>query len=97
MFAGYENGDIKLFDLRTLKVRWEINVPHGVCSLQADNKYERVRKLVAGTTFGGINAFYFDECDKWEPWFVFKKDTPSECDLGDPTIWCVRHLPQNRT
>ena len=28
--AGYDNGDIKLFDLRKMAVRWETNVKNGV-------------------------------------------------------------------
>lgn len=28
--AGYDNGDIKLFDLRTMSVRWEDNLKNGV-------------------------------------------------------------------
>ena len=28
--AGYDNGDIKLFDLRTMSQRWETNVKNGV-------------------------------------------------------------------
>lgn len=28
--AGYDNGDIKMFDLRTNSVRWEANVKNGV-------------------------------------------------------------------
>ena len=29
--AGYDNGDIKLFDLRSMSVRWETNIKNGVC------------------------------------------------------------------
>ncbi len=28
--AGYDNGDVKLFDLRTMTQRWETNVKNGV-------------------------------------------------------------------
>lgn len=28
--AGYDNGDVKMFDLRTNTVRWEANVKNGV-------------------------------------------------------------------
>ena len=28
--AGYDNGDVKLFDLRTMSLRWETNVKNGV-------------------------------------------------------------------
>ena len=29
--AGFDNGDIKLFDLRSMSLRWETNVRNGVC------------------------------------------------------------------
>lgn len=32
--AGYDNGDIKMFDLRTMSVRWETHLPNGVRSPQ---------------------------------------------------------------
>lgn len=28
--AGYDNGDIKMFDLKTMSLRWETNVKNGV-------------------------------------------------------------------
>jgi len=28
--AGYDNGDVKLFDLRTMSIRWETNIKNGV-------------------------------------------------------------------
>lgn len=28
--AGYDNGDIKMFDLRTMSLRWECNLKNGV-------------------------------------------------------------------
>ena len=29
MAAGYDNGDLKLFDLRTMSLRWETHLPNG--------------------------------------------------------------------
>ena len=28
--AGYDNGDVKMFDLKSMKIRWEDNVNNGV-------------------------------------------------------------------
>ena len=39
--AGYDNGDVKLFDLRTNTLRWETNCANGVCGLQFDRKPTR--------------------------------------------------------
>ncbi|XP_028279494.1 WD repeat-containing protein 92-like [Parambassis ranga] len=30
--AGYDNGDIKLFDLRNMSLRWETNIKNGASS-----------------------------------------------------------------
>lgn len=30
VIAGYDNGDIKLFDLKTMSLKWETNVKNGV-------------------------------------------------------------------
>lgn len=48
--AGFDNGDIRVFDLRTLQIRWESNVRNGVCGLETNNKYEPLQKLVASKT-----------------------------------------------
>ena len=32
--AGYDNGDIKLFDLRNMALRWETNLQNGVSAIQ---------------------------------------------------------------
>lgn len=34
MCAGYDNGDIKLFDLRNMSLRWETNIKNGVMYLK---------------------------------------------------------------
>nr|CAD7443316.1 unnamed protein product [Timema bartmani] len=47
--AGYDNGDIKMFDLRMMTLRWEINVKNGVCGLEFDRKNIEMNKLVATT------------------------------------------------
>ena len=31
--AGYDNGDVKMFDLRTMTQRWETNIKNGVSRL----------------------------------------------------------------
>ena len=34
--AGFDNGDIKIFDLRTMTIYWETHVSTGVCSVAFD-------------------------------------------------------------
>lgn len=38
--SGYDNGDIKMFDLRMMCLKWETNVKSGVMQKEAhSNKY----------------------------------------------------------
>ena len=34
--AGYDNGDIKMWDLRNMSLYWDTNVGNGVCGLEFD-------------------------------------------------------------
>ena len=45
MAAGYDNGDIKLFDLRKMALRWENNLNNGVCVLSFDYSMWCVRTV----------------------------------------------------
>ncbi|CAH8606102.1 unnamed protein product [Dicrocoelium dendriticum] len=88
--AGYDNGDVKLFDLRAMKVRWETNIKNGVCSLQFDRKDIQMNKLVATTLEGKIHVW---DMRTQHPTKGFASLT--EKTQGS-TIWQVRHLPQQR-
>jgi WD40 repeat protein len=44
--AGYDNGDVKLFDLRAMALRWETNVGNGICSVEFDRRDIMMNKLV---------------------------------------------------
>lgn len=108
--AGFENGDIWVYDLCARRIRWQSNVRNGVCGLEANNKYGRLEKLVASTTYGGLNVFNFSDVTNEQPTVscVSKSDADEWPNIqrnhihdqshkqNPPTIWCVRHLPQNR-
>ena len=47
--SGYDNGDIKMFDLKMMSLRWESNVKNGVCCLEFDRNDIHMNKLVATT------------------------------------------------
>jgi WD40 repeat protein len=44
--AGYDNGDLKMFDLRNMKLEWEANLNNGICSIEFDRKDIQMNKLV---------------------------------------------------
>ena len=43
--AGYDNGDVKMWDLRNMKLYWDTNVGNGVCSLEYDRRDIKVRHM----------------------------------------------------
>ncbi|CAM9998427.1 unnamed protein product, partial [Choristocarpus tenellus] len=45
--AGYDNGDVKLFDLKTQTMRWETNVKNGVTCIDFDRKDIEMNKVCA--------------------------------------------------
>ncbi|XP_072169251.1 dynein axonemal assembly factor 10-like [Diadema setosum] len=88
--AGYDNGDIKLFDLRNMSLRWETNIKNGVCGLEFDRKDIIMNKLVATTLEGKYHLF---DVRTQHPKTGFASLSEK---AHKSTIWNARHLPQNR-
>ncbi|KND01686.1 uncharacterized protein SPPG_03481 [Spizellomyces punctatus DAOM BR117] len=89
--AGYENGDVKMFDLRAMSLLWETNVKNGVCSIDFDRKDIPMNKMVVSTLESSFTAF---DLRTQHPEKGFASVT--EKAPHSTTIWTVRHLPQNR-
>jgi len=88
--AGYDNGDIKLFDLRTNCLRWDTNVSNGVCGLEFDRQDITMNKLVATTLESKFHVF---DLKTYHP----EKGYTGLAEIAHKsTIWGVKHLPQNR-
>ncbi|KAG5677388.1 hypothetical protein PVAND_007151 [Polypedilum vanderplanki] len=101
--AGYDNGDIKLFDLRKMALRWETTCKNGICSLEFDRKDIKMNKLVATTLEGGV--FVYDmRTEHPTKGFSYCSEKNAGQSLGTngviqgskSTVWTVKHLPQNR-
>jgi WD40 repeat protein len=88
--AGYDNGDIKLFDLRAMGLRWETNVKNGVCNLEFDRKDIEMNKLVATCLESKFHVF---DTRTQHPTKGFASVSEK---AHKSTVWLVRHLPQNR-
>ncbi|EGF84211.1 hypothetical protein BATDEDRAFT_84932 [Batrachochytrium dendrobatidis JAM81] len=89
--AGYENGDVKMFDLRAMKVLWETNLKNGVCSVEFDRRDIKMNKLVVAGLESKIHVF---DLKTHHPKEGFASVTQKSTETT--TIWTVRHLPQNR-
>lgn len=90
-----------------MQVRWESNIRNGICSIETNNKYAQLDKLIVATTLGGLNMFDFND-ESQVPCISKTNADELPCtqrnNFSDgqhnvtesaPTIWCVRHLPQN--
>ena len=55
--SGYENGDVKMFDLKTCSLLWETNVQNGVCAIEFDRKDIKKNKLVVAGLESRFNVF----------------------------------------
>jgi len=101
--AGYDNGDIKLFDLRKMCLRWETTCRNGVCSLEFDRKDIQMNKLAVTSLEGGL--FVYDmRTEHPTKGFSYCSEKNAGQSLGTngvisgakATVWTVKHLPQNR-
>jgi WD repeat-containing protein 92 len=90
LVAGYDNGDVKLFDLRMNAVRWETNVGNGVVSAEFDRKDIEMNKLVV-TTLESKFRVYDARTQHPTSGFAFSTERAHKA-----TVWLARHLPQNR-
>uniref|UniRef100_A0A7S3K1G1 WD repeat-containing protein 92 n=1 Tax=Aureoumbra lagunensis TaxID=44058 RepID=A0A7S3K1G1_9STRA len=88
--AGYDNGDIKLFDLRTNTMRWETNANNGVTCVQFDRPDIEMNKLVVTTLESRFRVFDM-RTQHAEDGFVHVTEKAHKA-----TVWLARHLPQNR-
>lgn len=57
MLAGYDNGDLKLFDLRMGQLRWETNLRNGVCATAFDRRGIAQNKFVAACLESRFHVF----------------------------------------
>lgn len=91
VLAGYDNGDIKLFDLRVGRVRWETSMKNGICGLQFDRKDIKMNKFVATTLEAQFNVYDLRTFHPEKHYASLQEKV-----TAGTTVWGVRHLPQNR-
>ena len=88
--SGYDNGDIKIFDLKTNCLRWDTNMKNGICGLEFDRPDIAQNKLVATTLESKFHVF---DLKTYHP----ERGYACHDELAHKsTIWGLRHLPQNR-
>jgi WD40 repeat protein len=89
--AGYDNGDVKLFDLRAGRLRYSTNLQNGVCGLEFDRRETRLNTLAVSCLEG---AFYVIDARTQHP-----SQGMAACSQQAPsaaTLWGAKHSPHNR-
>jgi hypothetical protein len=108
--AGYDNGDLRVMDLRMGQAVFETNLQHGICSVELSPRRQgqavgsRTLSSLAATTLEG-SMHVFDLADG-----LFKPTTSTTAGLNatstvteeivavqsgdDSTLWQIRHIPQ---
>lgn len=90
--CGYDNGDLKLFDLRINKFRYECNIGNGIVSIQFDRNDIAVNKLLVTTL---ENKFTIFDMRTMNPTSGYTYQSyPAQ--HSNTTVWTGTHTPQNR-
>ena len=89
---GYDNGDIKIYDLRMDKLLYGQNFKYGICSIEFDKKNIPINKMVATTLDSKIYLFDLKNLEN---------NNSLRCDklmdeINNTTIWGTKFLPQKR-
>lgn len=85
--AGYDNGDVKIFDLRKNELIMDENIKNGVCGIEFDRKDIKMNKMVVSTLEGKIHLYDMRTCHP------VKGFSSLNIKSGDSTMWGTRHLP----
>jgi len=88
--SGYDNGDVKLFDLRTNTMRYETNVGNGVTCIEFDRKDIEMNKMGVTTLESKFRLFDMRTQHPVQGYSYLSERAHKA------TVWCIRHLPQNR-
>lgn len=89
VIAGFDNGDVKLWDIRSNSVTWETNLKNGVVALQVLNKVGQLSRLVAGCLSGQIISFDLTDATSDKGYQSYTQKVKD-----NSTIWTVQHCPQ---
>eukprot|EP01064_Diplonema_japonicum_P013631 TRINITY_DN21175_c0_g1_i1.p1 TRINITY_DN21175_c0_g1~~TRINITY_DN21175_c0_g1_i1.p1 ORF type:complete len:375 (+),score=87.74 TRINITY_DN21175_c0_g1_i1:47-1126(+) len=88
--CGYDNGDVKLFDLRMMKMNAEFNTSNGVCGLAFDRADIEMNKLIISSLEGRIRVYNLRTHHKTLGYSYVEQR------VGTGTIWTTKPLPSNR-
>ena len=90
VLAGYDNGDVMLFDMRMNAIRWETNVANGVCGVEFDRKDIDMNKFAVTTLESQFHVYDARTQHQTEGFASITEKAHNS------TVWGAKHVPQNR-
>ena len=84
---GYDNGDIKIYDLRMDKIFFGENLKKGVCNIEFDKKNIPINKMIVTTLDSKFYLYDFTN---------YFQNQKKLYDVVNTTIWGAKFLPQKR-
>ena len=84
---GYDNGDIKIYDLRMDKIFFGENLKKGVCNIEFDKKNIPINKMIVTTLDSKFYLYDFTN---------YFQNQKKLYDKVNTTIWGAKFLPQKR-
>lgn len=91
---GYDNGDLKIIDMRTMKVFYSQHFQNGIVSIDFDRPDIKGNKLTIGTLQGHVYIIDLKTLHS-EQGFACMDFKPFGTE-NTVTIWSTRHCPSNR-
>lgn len=88
--SGYENGDVKMWDLRAGAVTWEQGHSAGITGLSFDVKDSGLNRLMVTGLEGLLNVYELTTKHPKEG-YAYVTDTTHSAT----TVWFARSMPQN--
>jgi hypothetical protein len=88
--AGYDNGDIKIYDMKMNRMLHEFNVSNGACDIEFDRADIQMNKLLVSTLEGKLRVYDLRTLHP-ELGYAYVEDR-----ISTGTVWCSKALPQNR-
>ena len=89
---GYDNGDIKIYDLRMDKLIYGENFKSGICSIEFDKKNIPLNKMLASTLDSKIYLFDLKNFEKNNN---LRYEKLSD-EINYTTYWGTKFIPQKR-
>ncbi|PRP78373.1 serine C-palmitoyltransferase subunit [Planoprotostelium fungivorum] len=88
--AGFDNGDLKLFDMRNLCTSYATNLGKGICSIEFDRPDIDMNKMTVSTMNASFRVYDLRTQHPKEGYAHVQQNA------HESTVWTARHSPQNR-